>query len=63
MPTTLRTLLADRELRLRLVGAPTDPAVADQPIAGVHSSDQMDPAPWTALQLVQQRGQDPPHRT
>lgn len=45
MPATLRTLLADDSLHLRMLVTP-DARVLDRAIAWAHSSDLVDPTPW-----------------
>ncbi|WP_062203826.1 PucR family transcriptional regulator [Demequina salsinemoris] len=45
MPTTLTTLLEDRDLALSVL-VPGDPALHDAPLAWAHSSDLADPTPW-----------------
>lgn len=48
---TLGALLADRDLRLRLVTAPADDALA-RPLRWVHASDLPDPTPFLADDLA-----------
>jgi purine catabolism regulator len=44
--TTLRSLIEVERFHLRLLVPPRDPAILDEPLAWVHSSDLPDPTPW-----------------
>jgi PucR family transcriptional regulator, purine catabolism regulatory protein len=46
MATTMSGLLDDPQFDLRLLVAPTDPAVLAAPVEWAHSSDLADPTPW-----------------